>query len=114
VKLLLDQNISFRTIKKIEAIFPLSSQVRLLGLENAADLEIWNYAKENNYAIVTFDTDFFDLSLLYNHPPKIIWLRIGNHNTSALVEVFEKNAELINEFLTSNEFSEIGCLEIDE
>jgi predicted nuclease of predicted toxin-antitoxin system len=44
VKLLLDQNISFRTIKKIEAIFPLSSQVRLLGLENAADLEIWNYA----------------------------------------------------------------------
>jgi len=58
MKLLFDQNISFRIVKLLIDILPLSSQVRLLGLENAKDLEIWEYAKFNGYTIVTFDTDF--------------------------------------------------------
>ena len=64
MKLLFDQNISFRIVKLITDVFPFASQVRLLGLENADDIEIWEYAKLNNYAVVTFDTDFYDLSLI--------------------------------------------------
>ena len=45
MKLLFDQNISFRIVKKIEDFLPNSSQVRLLGLENAKTLIFGNMQK---------------------------------------------------------------------
>jgi len=54
LRLLFDQNISFRILKLIEDHFPESAQVRILGLEDKSDIEIWNYARENDYSIVTF------------------------------------------------------------
>jgi predicted nuclease of predicted toxin-antitoxin system len=49
MKLLLDQNISFRIASKIQDLFPGSKQVRDLGLENSKDSFLWNYAKDNTY-----------------------------------------------------------------
>ena len=63
MKLLLDQNISFRITNKIQDLFPGSKQVRDLGLENSKDSILWKYAKDNDYCIVTFDGDFFELGL---------------------------------------------------
>jgi predicted nuclease of predicted toxin-antitoxin system len=71
MKLLLDQNISFRIVNKIRDIFPESGQVSELGLENSKDSEIWKFAQENVYAIVTFDSDFYDLGLLKVASPKV-------------------------------------------
>jgi predicted nuclease of predicted toxin-antitoxin system len=39
-------------------------------LVDASDLEIWSYAKNNNYTIVTFDADFIDLANLKGSPPE--------------------------------------------
>lgn len=114
MKLLLDQNISFRILKKIEDDFPEAKQVRKLGLENKSDLEIWNYAKANQFSIVTFDADFFDLTVLKGHPPKIIWIRSGNTSTSFLADLLLRNKESIQAFITSDEWNEIGCLELDD
>ncbi len=44
MKLLFDQNISFRIIGKLDDVMPFASQVRLLGLENSTDFEIWDFA----------------------------------------------------------------------
>ena len=38
--------------------YPDSSQVALLGMDKSTDIEIWDYAKENNFIIVTKDSDF--------------------------------------------------------
>ncbi len=81
MKLLFDQNISFRIIKKVNHLYTGCKQVNQVGLENAEDLKVWRFARKENYTIVTFDSDFYDLSLLRGHPPKIIWLRIGNATT---------------------------------
>ncbi len=97
VKLLFDQNISFRVVKALDVILPCA-QVRALGLENARDVDIWKYALEHGYSIVTFDADFSDLVTLKGHPPKVIWLRTGNMSTSVLIEVFKKHAPLISLF----------------
>ncbi len=113
MKLLFDQNISFRIVKKIEDFLPNSSQVRLLGLENAKDTDIWEYAKNNDYTIITFDTDFYDLSLIKGTPPKIIWLRIGNTSTTSLIDCLKLNFELILEFIQNNDYKDLACLEID-
>jgi predicted nuclease of predicted toxin-antitoxin system len=113
MKLLFDQNISYRLLKKIQHFYPEANQVRELGLENATDLKIWGFARENNYAIVTFDADFFDLSNLKGHPPKIIWLRMGNTTTNNLEKVFIEKRDLLEEFLSNTEYKNIACLEVE-
>lgn len=113
MNLLFDQNISFKIISKIEDIFPGAKQVRSVSLENRSDLEIWNFAKNNNYCIVTFDSDFYDLSLVKGIPPKILWLRTGNLTTNSIEKVLRDNHQLIEEFLNNPVYSDISCLEID-
>ncbi len=78
-KLLLDQNLSYHLVRQIADVFPNAQQVGNLGLYNSNDKNIWQYAKDNDFAIVTFDADFIDFANLYGHPPKIIWLRTGNY-----------------------------------
>lgn len=114
MKLLFDQNISFRLIKRISDLFPEADQVKNLGLEDATDMEIWHFAKINGYTIVTFDSDYYDLSLIKGSPPKIIWLRIGNTSTSNLANVLKSNHSLIREFIKGVNYKDIGCLEIDQ
>jgi predicted nuclease of predicted toxin-antitoxin system len=113
MKLLLDQNISFRITSKIQDIFPGSKQVRELGLENKKDSFIWSYAKENGYCIVTFDGDFYDLGLIKGSSLKVIWLRLGNTSTQNIENVLRRNLDLIKTFLTDPDYKEIGCLEIN-
>lgn len=113
MKLLFDQNISFRITNKIQDLYPGSKQVRDLGLENSKDSFLWTYANENNYCIVTFDGDFYDLGLVKGSSPKIIWLRPGNTCTQNIENVLRKNYELIKTFLTDPNYRDIGCLEIN-
>ena len=112
MKLLFDQNISFRVASKLQAHFPGCGQVRELKLENKTDREIWNFAKSENYTIVTFDADFYDLATLFGHPPKVIWLRMGNTSSEHLIAVLQSHADIIRSFVTDSNYSNIGCLEI--
>ncbi len=108
MKLLFDQNISFRLIKKIARLYPEAKQVREIGLENATDWEIFEFAINNGYAIVTFDSDFCDLNNLNNFPIKIIWLRTGNITTKNPELIFKEKHGLIQSFLNE----ENACLEL--
>jgi len=110
MKLLFDQNISYRLIKRIVDLFPDSKQVRELGLENSTDTEIFDFAKRNDFAIVTFDSDFCDLNIIRGFPPKIIWIRTGNTTTINLENLLRKKSDLIKLFLSED----YGCLEIIE
>ena len=112
MRLLFDQNISFRIISKIKFEFPEAKQVRELGIENYSDVEIWKFAKEKEYTIVTFDADFYDLSNFKGFPPKIIWLRFGNTKTDFIANIINSRHSLIKEFINTPEYSEIACLEI--
>lgn len=109
MKLLFDQNLSFRLCHSLADLFPDSSQVRLLGLSGASDRELWDYAKEHDFVLVSFDVDFAEMSTLQGHPPKVIWLRCGNQPTSFIEALLRRNAEPIANFARD---SSVGCLEI--
>ncbi len=113
MKLLFDQNISFRIVAKINSIFYNSKQVRQIGLEDIKDELIWNFAKENGFTIVTFDSDFSDIAFLRGNPPKIIWLRGGNKNTNDIVEVLKDNEIIIKQFIENEELKSISVIEIE-
>jgi predicted nuclease of predicted toxin-antitoxin system len=96
MKLLLDENLSDRIVYKIIDLYPSSEHVKTLVLTNTDDGIIWEYAKANDFVVVSKDADFHQRSLLYGHPPKFIYLRSGNSPTS---KIFERdNFDIIIQF----------------
>jgi len=113
MKLLFDQNISFRIIRKINTEFPDSKHVSDVGLSGAEDTEIWQFARKEGFVIVTFDSDYFDMALIQGCPPKVIWLRTGNLSTHQIAELLILNRNAIKDFIISPESWETACFEID-
>jgi len=101
VKLLFDQNISPKILKKLPSEFSECNQVRFVGLEDAPDLEIFEFAKTNEFSVVTFDSDFVDLNALRGTPPKIIYLNTGNLTTQSVSELILNNLLTIQHYLNS-------------
>lgn len=62
--------------------------VREIGLREAKDSAIWQYALQNNAAILTKDEDFAERCLCSQNPPVVIWLRIGNATNPTLLTWF--------------------------
>lgn len=110
MKLLLDENLSKRLVPFLQADYPDTSQVVLLGLEQASDREIWQYAKQHDYVIVTKDSDYQDLNELYGSPPQVILLMLGNSDKARLLKVLIDRKEDIQQLLSS---PDIGCIEIE-
>ncbi|MEB3231305.1 MAG: DUF5615 family PIN-like protein [Leptolyngbyaceae bacterium] len=98
MKLLLDENLSDRIIPRIIDLYPGSEHVKTLSLTNTDDSIIWEYARVNNFVIVSKDSDFHQRSLLYGHPPKFIYLRIGNSPTSKIIQILRDNFQTIFQF----------------
>jgi predicted nuclease of predicted toxin-antitoxin system len=71
MKLLFDQNLSPRLPRLLAELYPQSVHVRDIGLRDVSDEDIWEYAKQGNYVIVSKDTDFQQRSLLRGHPPNL-------------------------------------------
>ncbi len=68
MKLLLDENLSDRIINRIIDLYPDSEHVKTLAMTNTDDAVIWEYAKTNDFVIVSKDSDFHQRSLVYGHP----------------------------------------------
>jgi predicted nuclease of predicted toxin-antitoxin system len=98
MKLLLDENISPKLAAKLLDIYPDSAHVRQFGLTCKWDLDVWKFAKANGFAIVSKDSDFNQLSLLWGHPPKVIWARTGNCSTAEIAELLRRCSVLIHTF----------------
>jgi predicted nuclease of predicted toxin-antitoxin system len=109
MRLLFDQNLSFRLCTTLADAFPDSTQVRQIGLDRAGDLDIWQYARTNGYAIVTQDADFAEMSALYGFPPKVIWLRCGNQPNSVIERLLRDN---LAEIFALDGDTEASCLEV--
>jgi predicted nuclease of predicted toxin-antitoxin system len=109
MKLLFGQNLSFKLCRQIADLFPDSNQVRQLGLAQADDQSVWEYAKANGFTIVSLDSDFAELVTLAGPPPKLIWLRCGNQPTARIEKLLREHAELI---AALDRDGSTACLEI--
>jgi predicted nuclease of predicted toxin-antitoxin system len=108
MKLLFDENLSFRLCERLEGLFPGSAQVRLLGLGEADDRTIWDYAAAHGFTVVSLDVDFAERAALIGPPPKVIWLRSGNQPTVIVERLLRNHIAVIEAF----ELDDAACLEI--
>ncbi len=98
VKLLLDENLSDRVVPQILDLYPGSTHVKSHRLIHTDDVRIWSFAREHGYAIVSKDADFHQRSLVFGHPPKLVFLRIGSCQTSRITELLRSNHILLSAF----------------
>lgn len=98
MKLLFDQNLSYRLPRLLADIYSDSIHVREVGLREADDQVIWEYAKLHGFAVVSKDSDFQQRSLLYGSPPKFVWLRVGNCSVKTIEDLLRKHSVAVHTF----------------
>jgi len=108
MKLLLDENLSQRIVMHIADMYD-AKHIKEFNLERANDDVIWEFAKLNGYIIVSKDSDFHQRSLLWGHPPKLIYLKVGNCKTVDIVKILLDNHVIIRAF-DKSEYEDILVL----
>lgn len=109
MKLLFDENISYRIVKRILEIYPSSEHVTNVMPALRDDSAIFDYARKKGLIIVTFDEDFREIQSLAGFPPKIVWMRMGNTST---LNILSKLVSSQREIIELHENEEIGILEL--
>ena len=103
MKLLLDENLSFRLVRLVQTHFPESTHVKEVGLSQADDSVVWEFARVNGFVIVSKDADFHQLAFVKGGPPKIIWIQRGNCTTDMVAELVIRNREAIRSMIDNEE-----------
>ena len=109
MKLLFDQQLSPRLVSLLSPLFPDSSHVHDLGLGRATDDEIWQYARDNTFILVSKDADFSDVNALKGFPPKLIWIRVGNCTTTQIESLLRSHFDEIEQMVND---SQVGTLSL--
>ena len=81
MRLIFDQNLSPMLIGLLSDLFPGSIHVRDAGLHASGDEAVWDHAVQQQFVIISKDSDFRQRSFLFGSPPKVVWIRRGNCTT---------------------------------
>jgi predicted nuclease of predicted toxin-antitoxin system len=109
MKLLFDENLSPKLAVNLNDVFPDSKHVDRIGLGGESDNAVWDYAKANGYVLISKDSDFYDKSALYGHPPKVIWIRRGNCTNKTIELILRNKVDAIQAF---NDDAELSFMQI--
>lgn len=99
MKLLFDQNLSFKLVGKLTDLFPDSTHVRDFGMQEADDEAVWAFAAANDFVIVSKDDDFHERSFVRGAPPKVIGIGLGNCSTQQIESLLRWRVEQIQAFV---------------
>jgi predicted nuclease of predicted toxin-antitoxin system len=59
-------------------------------LDETPDLDIWSYARQRDWVLVSKDDDFVHLANRPGDQGRLVWVRTGNCRKPALLESFAK------------------------
>jgi predicted nuclease of predicted toxin-antitoxin system len=74
----------------------------------APDHDVWDYAKANGFTLVSKDSDFYYLSMLLGHPPKVIWIKRGNCTNRQIQLLLRNKLDAIKPFIQDDQVSFIA------
>jgi predicted nuclease of predicted toxin-antitoxin system len=60
-----------------------------LGLDKAGDLAIWGHASAEGLVVISKDEDFFHIANQSNTKTQVLWVRLGNCRTQALLATID-------------------------
>ncbi|HUR82033.1 MAG TPA: DUF5615 family PIN-like protein [Thermoanaerobaculia bacterium] len=97
MKLLFDHHLSPSLVDRLADLFPSSEHVWNVQLHNMPDEVVWQYARDQDFTIVSKDADFSEISMQLGYPPKLIWLKIDNWSTDQVEQLIRSRYSRIVE-----------------
>jgi len=85
-------------VNRLNLLLPGLAHVRDFGLKQVDDIEVWAWAKANDFAIVTTDADFIALERRFGWPPKLIHIEECDFPLRAIEDLLRRSAVRISEF----------------
>jgi predicted nuclease of predicted toxin-antitoxin system len=89
MKFLVDQQLPQALVQWLVVRGHEAEHVRQVGLRDADDSDIWRRALRDEAVVLTKDGDFVLLRSAAALGPMVVWLRIGNATTRALLRWLE-------------------------
>jgi predicted nuclease of predicted toxin-antitoxin system len=89
-RFLVDAQLPPALARKLNSPAHESTHVLDVGLLDAGDGQIWDYALTHDMAIITKDEDFAIRASVSKISPIIVWVRIGNCPNVKLLAWFER------------------------
>jgi predicted nuclease of predicted toxin-antitoxin system len=103
MKILCDVHISIKIAKLFASKGIASVHVNdILDKWFTSDIKISDFADENDFTVITKDSDFKNSHFIKRSPKKLIKINLGNISTIRLLEIFESCYTLINEKFDNN------------
>ena len=102
-RLLIDENLPFSLGSRLGVDYIHAPQIA----EQASDSLLWQQARENDWVVLTRDTDFFDRLLVRGTPPKIVWVRLGNVRKNDLLRMLEDRWPAVQKLLKLHDLVEV-------
>jgi len=88
VKFLIDAQLPPALVRFLEAAGHDAQHVEEVGLRNADDNSIWQFATSRAAVLLTKDEDFAQRRLLSDAGPTVVWFRVRNCSNRALLQWF--------------------------
>ena len=98
MRLLIDNNLSYKLVQPLQTCFFGSLHISQALSIYSDDSEIWHFAKQHDFTILSKDNDFDELSQLQGCPPKVIHLLCGNQTSLYILNLIVGNKEDILSF----------------
>jgi len=90
VKFLIDNQLPMALSRFLAARGFECQHVLEIGLASVSDSEIWRYADEGEFVVISKDEDFLYLASKGESRARFVWVRFGNCRTSALLAAIER------------------------
>jgi len=103
VKLLVDNQLPVALARHLTSLGHDCEHVEAVHLDTASDAEIWEYAGQRGSVVVSKDEDFLYLASHAESRARLLWVRLGNCRTSALIGAFDRLWPRIEQALLSGE-----------
>lgn len=89
-RFLVDNQLPAALVRWFESKGCQAEHVLALQLAQSRDEVIWEWAARDGATIVSKDEDFAQFTILRSEPVAVVWLRMGNCRTSALLATMER------------------------
>jgi len=113
MRFLIDANLPFKLAQTLkDKGYDVIHTDDLPNKERTTDKEIRKIAIDQNYTIISKDSDFLDSHLLQRIPTKLLFVATGNIINKDLIDLFNKNFEAINILFDSYDLIELNNKQI--
>lgn len=96
---LIDENLSFRLKRELADAFPSCRHVAEFRLLSSDDELVWERAREEGLTLLSKDNDLEAIVTRKGHPPRLVWIRLGNVSTNEIAKSLIAHAESVRRFI---------------